>query len=73
MPVEWDLRAASPHFTYETVGTKHEVWFDDALSAAVKLSIVDAYGLRGVSLWVLGNEFPQLWYLLKDGYKLEKK
>ncbi|WP_067845575.1 glycosyl hydrolase family 18 protein [Alicyclobacillus mali (ex Roth et al. 2021)] len=73
VPVEWDLKAASPHFAYETAGTKHEVWYDDALSAAVKLALVDAYGLRGVSLWVLGNEFPQLWYLLKDGYKLEKK
>ncbi|ACV59254.1 glycosyl hydrolase family 18 protein [Alicyclobacillus acidocaldarius] len=73
VPVEWDLRAASPHFAYETAGTKHEVWFDDALSAAVKLALVDAFDLRGVSLWVLGNEFPQLWYLLKDGYKLEKE
>lgn len=70
--IKWDKASASPHFGYRAGTTQHEVWFDDAISADIKLSLVDEYGLRGVTLWVLGNEFPQLWYLLRDQYNIKK-
>lgn len=71
-PIHWDVTSESPYFEYTAGSTKHRVWFDDALSAAIKLSLMDEYGLRGASLWVLGNEFPQLWYLMKDNYEIRK-
>ncbi|KRW92889.1 glycoside hydrolase [Alicyclobacillus tengchongensis] len=71
-PIIWDVKSASPYFEYMVAGVQHRVWFDDAQSAAIKLALVDEYQLRGVSVWVLGNEFPQLWYLLKDGYTIRK-
>lgn len=71
-PIQWDSPSASPYFEYTAGSTQHRVWFDDAQSAAIKLSLVDEYGLRGVSVWVLGNEFPQLWYLLRDSYTIRK-
>lgn len=71
-PIQWDRVSASPHFNYMAGTTEHSVWFDDAQSAAIKLSLVDEYGLRGISAWVLGNEFPQLWYLLGDEFTVKK-
>lgn len=68
----WDPESASPYFDYEAAGVAHRVWFDDAQSAAIKLSLLDEYNLRGVSVWVLGNEFPQLWYILEDSYRITK-
>lgn len=69
-PIMWDAESASPYFEYSAAGVSHRVWFDDAQSAAIKLSFIDEYNLRGVSLWVLGNEFPQLWYILQDSYRI---
>lgn len=71
-PIRWDTASESPYFTYTTGATEHRVWFDDAQSAAIKLSLVNEYGLRGVTMWVLGNEFPQLWYLLRDSFQVRK-
>ncbi|WAH38157.1 glycosyl hydrolase family 18 protein [Alicyclobacillus dauci] len=71
-PIHWDRESASPWFEYMVGSVRHIVWFDDALSAAIKLSLVDEYGLRGVSMWVLGNEFPQVWNLLQDEYNIRK-
>jgi spore germination protein len=73
VPIQFSGTAASPFYEYKSVdGTMHRVWFDDALSAAAKLELVYEYGLRGVSYWVLGNEFPQNWYLLKDTFEVKK-
>lgn len=71
-PIQWDAVSASPFFDYTSGSTAHRVWFDDAQSAAIKLSLVDEYGLRGTTVWVLGNEFPQLWYLMEDSYTVRK-
>ncbi|EPZ45085.1 hypothetical protein N007_09760 [Alicyclobacillus acidoterrestris ATCC 49025] len=70
--IQWDRQSESPHFEYTTGSTAHSVWFDDAQSGAIKLSLVDEYGLRGVTVWVLGNEYPQFWYLVGDLYNVTK-
>lgn len=73
VPIEWDQASVSPMFRYQGPdNTEHEVWFDDALSAAAKLNLVYELKLRGVSWWVLGNEFPQGWYLLRDSFDVKK-
>lgn len=73
VPIQWDAASASPNFRYTNqAGENHIVWFDDALSVAAKLQLVYDYNLRGVSYWVLGNEFPQGWYLLKDSFEVKR-
>ncbi|RIV19203.1 LysM peptidoglycan-binding domain-containing protein [Alicyclobacillaceae bacterium I2511] len=73
VPILWNAAAASPYYRYHsTEGPEHEVWFDDPLSAAAKLQLVSDFGLRGVSVWVLGNEFPQFWYLVGDSFEVRK-
>jgi spore germination protein len=48
------------------------VWFEDARSIRAKLLLVNRYGLRGVSYWVLGLSFPQNWYILNDMFNIVK-
>lgn len=73
VPIEWSARSASPFFNYrDAEGRQHVVWFEDALSMAAKMQLVYDYGLRGVSFWLLGNESPQTWYLLRDAFTIRK-
>ena len=36
------------------------------------LLLVNKYGLRGVSYWVLGEEFPQVWQVMDNLYNIVK-
>lgn len=72
-PIQYDPVAQSPFYRYwELDGTEHIVWFEDARSVQAKFDTVKEYGLRGVSFWVLGNPFPQLWPLLRENFEVEK-
>jgi len=71
-PIEFDGSSASPNFRYRVGTDEHIVWFDDALSAEMKFRLVYEYDLRGISYWVLGNSFPQNWYLVKDVFDIKK-
>lgn len=52
----------SPSFRYEdSSGREREVWYEDAVSVATKLPLVDEYDLGGVFLWRLGGEDPNVW------------
>lgn len=54
----------SPNFAYtDASGKKHHVWFEDAISTAPKLALVDRYGLGGAIFWRLGGEDPKTWSL----------
>jgi spore germination protein len=71
-PISFDARSGSPYFRYTVDTERHEVWFEDAMSVAIKLNLVYQYGLRGVSCWTLPNSFPQLWYLLGDTFEVHR-
>jgi peptidoglycan-N-acetylglucosamine deacetylase len=51
----------NPHFRYEENGTKHEIWFLDAVSAYNQMIEARKYGVAGFALWRLGSEDPSLW------------
>ncbi|MED4902776.1 glycosyl hydrolase family 18 protein, partial [Weizmannia sp. CD-2023] len=52
----------APYFRYtDASGQQHEVWFEDARSMRAKINLLNEYGLRGISYWVLGNPFPENW------------
>lgn len=71
--VQYDPVAQSPFYRYWAPdGREHIVWFEDARSVQAKFDTVKAYGLRGVSYWVLGNPFPQNWLLLQDNFEVRK-
>lgn len=72
--IQYDTVAASPYFYYvDEQGRRHEVWFEDARSAQEKFDTIKAYGLRGVSYWVLGYPYPENWALLEDNFHIIKK
>lgn len=70
--IQYDNVAQAPYFNYWYGGEEHVVWFEDARSVRSKLFLVDEYGLKGVSYWVLGFDFPQNWSVLADMYDIEK-
>lgn len=71
--IQYDYKVQSPFFNYyDTSGASHVVWFEDARSIQAKLILASDYGLRGVSYWVLGNSFPQNWFVLNDMFNIVK-
>jgi peptidoglycan-N-acetylglucosamine deacetylase len=51
----------NPHFSYEEDGSKHEVWFLDAVTAYNQMIEARKHGVAGFALWRLGSEDPSLW------------
>lgn len=71
--IQYDPVAQSPFFNYtDETGIQHVVWFEDARSVQAKYLLVNEYGLRGVSYWVLGLSFPQNWYVLNNMFNIVK-
>jgi spore germination protein len=57
----WDDGAAAWTFRYERDGDQHTVWYEDARSLERKQQIALDERLRGVAIWSLGGEDPQVW------------
>ena len=71
--IQYDTQTQSPFYNYyDRNGVEHVVWFEDARSVEAKFLLVNEYGLRGVSYWLLGLEFPQNWALLNDMFNIVK-
>jgi len=71
--IHYDYVSQSPYFYYtDAEGNSHVVWFEDARSAQAKFDTVKQYGLRGISYWGLGYEFPQNFPLLADNFQIKK-
>ncbi|MGE8204424.1 LysM peptidoglycan-binding domain-containing protein [Heyndrickxia sp. NPDC080065] len=71
--IEYNQTYQSPFFRYtDETGQQHEVWFEDARSVQAKFDVVNNYGLRGISYWVLGNPFPQNWLVQENNFKAYK-
>lgn len=50
---------------YDRGGTFEWVFLEDGRSFAAKLELARRLGLRGISVWVLGNEDPAIWEQLR--------
>ncbi|MDA8441947.1 MAG: glycoside hydrolase family 18 protein [Peptococcaceae bacterium] len=71
--IRYDTKLQSPWFNYrDSNGREHTVWFEDARSINAKFNLVNEYGLRGVSYWALGHDFPQNWLVLAGRFKIKK-
>jgi spore germination protein YaaH len=42
---------------------QHEVWVEEAGSAAARMALADRYAVGGVATWRLGQEDPRVWDL----------
>jgi spore germination protein len=58
---EWDARSAAWTFSYQQDGQQHTVWYEDGRSLAAKQQLAVDEGLRGVAIWALGGEDPEVW------------
>jgi spore germination protein YaaH len=63
--VVWDETHKVPYTFYARGGTFEWIFFEDARSFREKLALVERHRLRGFSVWVLGNEDPGVWDVLR--------
>ena len=67
--VDFDDATNNPHFSYtEDDGTKHDVWFLDAVTAYNQVHAADAYRPAGYAVWRLGSEDPSIWSVVGKPY-----
>ncbi len=71
--IQWDSKAKVPYFKYwESSGQEHEVWFESSYSLEAKLDIVEEFNIRGIAIWRLGLEDPEVWNMLDKRIKTQK-
>jgi spore germination protein len=59
-----DEPSQSPHFSYTSGSSRHEVWFEDAHSLRSNIDLLMKSGVLGVALWRLGAADPNLFTAL---------
>lgn len=65
--LQYDRLSQSPSFRYtDEQGRAHEVWFENAESTTAKLEAAKSAGIRGVYLWMFGDEDDRTWATLRD-------
>ncbi len=71
--IKYDQKSQSPFYNYkDEKGIEHVVWFEDARSVEAKFKLVNKYGLKGVSYWVIAKPFPQNWKVLDSVFQINK-
>ncbi|PZE19809.1 LysM peptidoglycan-binding domain-containing protein [Paenibacillus xerothermodurans] len=71
--VIFDEETQTPMFAYtDEEGNDHEVWFENAASIRAKLLLAERLGIRGVALWRLGMEDPEMWTMISEEFVVEK-
>ncbi len=75
--IDFDDATNNPHFSYmeqddntdpSDPGTKHDVWFLDAVTAYNQIHAADPYQPAGYALWRLGSEDPSALQLFGQAY-----
>ncbi|MFC4077568.1 glycosyl hydrolase family 18 protein [Salinithrix halophila] len=71
--IHYDKKNQAPWFRYtDDQDREHIVWFENGPSAHAKINLAQRYGLRGISYWVLGDDFPRNWELVKEHFQIRK-
>lgn len=71
--VIFDQKTQTPMFAYtDESGNQHEVWFENAASIRAKLQLAHRLGIRGIALWRLGMEDPDIWTMLEREFVVAK-
>lgn len=62
---QWDAKQGSSWATWENHGTFEHAWLEDARALEPKLALQRRFGLRGISVWRIGQEDPAVWPVLE--------
>jgi spore germination protein len=62
----WDEEQETAYTYFANQGTFEWIFLEDARSFGARVPLVDEYGLRGFSVWVLGWEDPDIWTILRQ-------
>lgn len=68
----YDEKSQTPYFYYTENGTRHVVWFDDAMSIDAKLRLVDEFDLAGASYWTINRCFIPNWEIVGNLFEVVK-
>jgi len=52
---------ACSHFTYETLGSPHDAWYEDARALPAKIKILQDAGIWGIAVWQFSEEGEEFW------------
>lgn len=71
--IKYDFNSQAPFYNYyDQDENEHIVWFEDARSMKAKLELINEYGLRGASYFILGRDFPENWALLSEMFSIQQ-
>jgi spore germination protein len=74
--IGFDNVAMSPNYRYyereNARPVEHEVWFEDAKSAAATMALIDEFSLRGFFTWNIMRFFPSLWLVANSSFGLKR-
>jgi spore germination protein YaaH len=62
---QWDDREKVYHTFYSNEGLNEYLYLEDGRSFAAKMSLLKKYKFRGISVWRLGHEDPDVWKQLQ--------
>lgn len=68
----YDEKSQTPYFYYTQNGTRHVVWFDDAMSIDAKLRLIDEFDLAGASYWTINRCFIPNWEIVQNLFEVIK-
>ncbi len=68
----WDEKSGCNYAIWNNEGVNEYVYIEDAQSLKPKLDVFKKYKLRGISVWVLGNEDPAFWDVLKKEVNVKR-
>lgn len=68
----YDEKSQTPYFYYTENGTRHVVWFDDAMSIDAKLHLIDEFDLAGASYWTINRCFIPNWEIVQSLFEVIK-
>jgi spore germination protein len=72
--VQFDAKSQTPMYRYtDSSGAEHQVWFENTSSMSQKITLIDRYGLAGITIWRLGVEDAGLLPLLRSRWGEVKK
>ncbi|HEY3441428.1 MAG TPA: glycosyltransferase [Paludibaculum sp.] len=63
---QWDVETQNTVLRYTNRGRKHEVWYLDAVTGLNHVRAVKDRGFRGIGVWRLGGEDPELWRVVRN-------
>ena len=71
--IKFNSGSEAPFYEYTQNGIRHIVWFENALSIAARLQLVNDYNLGGVSYWTVNQFYAQNWRILENMFNIRKE